>query len=222
MFRLTRQQAREIDRLAVERYRIPSMLLMENAARAAADMAWEMLGRGPAGPVVILCGGGNNGGDGLATARHLHIRGVSVTIALTTDPAEYKGDARINWEIIQAMDIQTIPADPQHLEQVVPLLIVDAVFGTGLTRPPRDPFPALAQAVAAAGVPVLAIDLPSGLDCDTGLPLGSVITATRTITFAGEKAGFANPDSRRYTGQVTVADIGCPVDETTKREDMKT
>jgi NAD(P)H-hydrate epimerase len=222
MPRLTRQQAREIDRLAVERYRIPSILLMENAARAAADVAWEMLAH-RTGPVVILCGGGNNGGDGLAAARHLHLRGISVTIALTTDPAKYKGDARINWEITQAMEIQTMPADPYRLEQAAPLLIVDAVFGTGLTRPPRDPFPDIARAVAAGGAPVLAIDLPSGLDCDTGLPLGSVIAATRTVTFAGEKAGFANPDSRRYTGEVTVADIGCPIEtEDMKREDIKT
>jgi NAD(P)H-hydrate epimerase len=214
MLRLSREQAREIDRRAVERYRIPSILLMENAARGTADVACTMLGSPQHAPVLILCGGGNNGGDGLAVARHLHLRGAQVMIALTTDPSKYKGDARINWEIAQAMEIKTEPAEPDRIERAGAHLIIDAVFGTGLTQPPRDPFPDIAHAVAASGSPVLAIDLPSGLDCDSGVPLGdAIITASQTITFAAEKAGFANPASRQYTGPVTVADIGCPVRE---------
>jgi NAD(P)H-hydrate epimerase len=209
---VTRQQAREIDRLATEQYAIPSILLMENAARGAADVAWKMLNANRNASVILLCGGGNNGGDGLAVARHLHIRGARVTIALTTDPAKYKGDAGINWKIAQAMKLPTEQADPSRLRHAVPQLIIDAIFGTGLTQPPRDPFPDIANAVAASGAPVLAIDLPSGLDCDTGLPLGTaVVTATQTVTFVAAKAGFANPASRQYTGQVNVADIGCPL-----------
>lgn len=212
MLRLTRDQARTIDRLSVERYKIPSILLMENAARSAAQVVGEMLEHNWSGQVIILCGGGNNGGDGLALARHLHNRGSEITIALTADPARYQGDARVNWDITQAMGIKTAPADPHRLENSTALLVVDAVFGTGLSQPPRDPFPALAAAIETRRLPVLAIDLPSGLDCDTGLPLGAVIRATRTITFVAEKAGFANPASRSYTGDVTVGDIGCPTD----------
>ncbi len=211
MLRLTRQQAREIDRQATERYRIPSILLMENAARAACDVAGEMLDHNWEGQVVILCGGGNNGGDGLALARHLHIRGTQVTIALATDPDKYRGDARINWDITQAMRIKTVAADPHRLEQSTALLIVDAIFGTGLTQPGRDPFGDIARAVSASGLPVLAIDVPSGLDCDSGEPLGVAISADRTITFVAEKAGFANPAAHEYTGQIIVGDIGCPV-----------
>ena len=89
-------------------------------------------------------------------------------------------------------------------------LIVDAVFGTGLDRPPRDPFPSVATRIDEIGVPVLAVDVPSGLDCDTGQPLGVCIAASRTVTFVGEKVGFAAEAAGQYLGTVTVADIGCP------------
>src|SRR3974390_39076 len=96
MIRLTRAQVREIDRRAIEEYHIPGIVLMENAARAATDVAWEMLGKKDA-PVLVVCGGGNNGGDGLTVARHLHIRGCAVEIFLAIDPVKYSGDALTNW-----------------------------------------------------------------------------------------------------------------------------
>jgi NAD(P)H-hydrate epimerase len=207
MRRLTREQVRAIDRLSVERYGIPSIVLMENAARAVADVAWDMLGNGPA-PVVVLCGGGNNGGDGLAAARHLHNRGADVTVGLLTDPGKYKGDALINWNVVRAM---RLPARPYELATLDgPALIIDAIFGTGLDKPPREPFGAVATAVNGSGVPVLAVDLPSGLDCETGTPPGACIRATRTVTFVAEKVGFTTEEARRWLGVVTVGDIGCP------------
>ncbi len=87
---------------------------------------------------------------------------------------------------------------------------MDAVFGTGLDRPPREPFAAVAEAVDEVGLPVLAVDVPSGLDCDTGEPLGACMAASRTVTFVAEKVGFANPSAAQYLGRVTVGDIGCP------------
>jgi NAD(P)H-hydrate epimerase len=207
---LTRAQVREVDRRSIEQYHIPGVVLMENAARAAADVACEMLGDPRDARVLILCGGGNNGGDGLAVARHLHNRGAKITIALATDPARYKGEALINWRIVSAMKLPTQPAEPDLIRAAYAALIVDAIFGTGLSEPPRQPFGQIADAVNGAGKPVLAIDIPSGLDCDTGLPLGACIIATRTVTFVAEKAGFANPQARRFLGKITVADIGCP------------
>ncbi len=207
MRRLTREQVRSIDRLAVERYGIPSIVLMENAARAAADVAWEMLG-GRSGPVLTLCGGGNNGGDGLAIARHLHNRGCDVTVGLLVDPAKYKGDALTNWNIVKAMGLAARPHEPDQLKG--PQLIVDAIFGTGLDRAPREPFASVAAAVSGGGAPVLAIDVPSGLDCETGTPPGACIRATRTITFVAEKVGFASADAAQWLGRVTVGEIGCP------------
>lgn len=210
MVRLTRAQVREVDRLAVERYHVPAVVLMENASLAVADAACEMLEGNCAAEILILCGGGNNGGDGLAAARHLHNRGASVSIAFAADPGKYRNEARINWQVVRAMGLETRPADPDGIERSRALLIIDAIFGTGLAEPPREPFADLAAAVARSRIPVLAVDLPSGLDCDTGEPLGPCITATRTVTFVAEKAGFANPDSRRFTGEITVGDIGCP------------
>lgn len=214
MLRLTRDQVRQIDRLAIEQYHIPGVVLMENAARAVVDVACEMLG--PAvvqiagGKVLILCGGGNNGGDGLAVARHLHNRGFEILIGLACDPTKYRDEALANWRIVQAMALPTAPATADLVRSARPILLIDAIFGTGLTAAPRDPFAAIADAVNASGVPVLAVDIPSGLDADTGLPLGPGIRANRTVTFVAEKAGFASPAARPFLGLVTVADIGCP------------
>jgi NAD(P)H-hydrate epimerase len=211
MIRLTRQQVRQIDRLAVDRYHIPGEVLMENAAIAAANAATSMVGPSKNGEILILCGGGNNGGDGLAIARHLHNRRFGVKIFLTADPAKYTGEARINWQIIQAMNLPVTQPEPEMIARERPILIIDAIFGTGLTQEPRKPFGQIVAAAGQIGAMILAIDIPSGLDCDTGLPLGSAcIRAQRTITFVAEKTGFANPQARQYLGEVIVGDIGCP------------
>jgi NAD(P)H-hydrate epimerase len=211
MLRLTRAQVREVDRLAIEKYLIPGIVLMENAAHAVADAACEMLGGDCIGEILILCGGGNNGGDGLAVARHLHNRGSDVTIALTVDPEKYRGDALINFRIAREMRLEMIRAEPTAIATTSAVLIIDAIFGTGLEKPPREPFPQIVEAVRHSRVPVLAIDLPSGVDCDTGECLvAACIEAARTVTFVAEKAGFANPEAARYLGQVTIGDIGAP------------
>jgi NAD(P)H-hydrate epimerase len=209
MVRLTRAQVREIDRRATDEYHIPSIVLMENAARAAADVAFNMLDPTRKHPITIVCGGGNNGGDGLTMARHLHNRGADVLIVLAAAPERFTGDALTNFEIARAMGItwwkSEIPSWP--LEKGI---IVDAILGTGLTEPPR---PAAARAIKrinAADQPVLAVDVPSGLDCDTGQPLGPCVKATITITFVAEKVGFANPEARDYLGEVIIGDIGAP------------
>lgn len=197
----------------MERYGIPGIVLMENASREVADAARRMLpAPAPATPVLILCGGGNNGGDGLAAARHLHNRGIPVQLGLTVDPTTYHGDALINWHIVDAMRLPCQAASPQFVASRRWSLVIDAIFGTGLTQPPREPFPLLAAAINQTGSPVLAVDLPSGLDCDTGEPLGACIHAAATITMAAAKLGFANPASKAWTGEVSVGDIGCPAE----------
>jgi len=210
MIRLTRAQVREIDRRSIEEYHIPGVVLMENAARAVADAAHNMLLHSKRKSILILCGGGNNGGDGLAAARHLHNAGFDVHISLTTDPARYQNEALANWQIMQAMRLPAAAADPKLIESTEAALIIDAIFGTGLTSPPRPPFDQLVAAIERSGIPVLAVDIPSGLDCDTGKPLGSCVQATRTITFVAEKVGFAAAEAEPYLGQVEVAGIGCP------------
>ncbi len=208
--RLTRAQVREIDRRAVADYGIPSIVLMENAARGAADVAMEMLAGVTEPEVQIVCGGGNNGGDGLAIARHLHNRGVYVEISRAwTKPLT--GDSAINLQIVEAMKIPIYPCEDAE-DAIYPTdLWIDALFGTGLTRPIDGDLSILVNSILnGSNKPILAIDLPSGLDCDTGLPLGPCVRATRTVTFVADKAGFANPASREFTGEITVADIGVP------------
>lgn len=213
MLRLTRQQVRDIDRISIEEFHVPGIVLMENAARNLADVACQMLNDDCLGEVVIVCGGGNNGGDGLALARHLHNRGADVSILLTADPAKYKGEAKINFDIVQAMKLPITGADPPTIEVRRPLLLVDAIFGTGLIKPPRDPFASLVRAIQETGAPVLSVDIPSGLDADTGIPLGpAAVHARRTVTFVAEKTGFASPHAAEYLGEVIVAEIGCPAE----------
>jgi NAD(P)H-hydrate epimerase len=213
MIYLTRAQVREIDRRAIEGFHIPGIVLMENAARAAAEVACDMLDGECVGEVLVLCGGGNNGGDGLAVARHMHNRGADVSLALTIDPAKYTGDALINWKIVSAMKMEWKPAVAEKIAGTSSLLIVDAIFGTGLEKAPRPPFEEIVAAVERSGRPVLAIDLPSGLDCDTGKPLGAAcMRATRTITFVAQKVGFAQASAKAFLGEVTVGSIGCPIE----------
>jgi len=207
MLALSRKQVREVDRLSIEKYHIPGIVLMENAARGTTAVAMEMLGAAPNQIILILCGGGNNGGDGLAVARHLHNQSHQILIGLCTDPQKYHGDALINWQITQAMHIR---ASDFKAASARCALIIDAIFGTGLTETPRSPFETIVDLVERSKTPVLSIDIPSGLDCDTGQPIGPCIRATRTVTFVARKIGFNNPHSRPFTGDVTVADIGCP------------
>lgn len=236
----SREGVRRVDRAAVEQYAIPTILLMENAAWAIAEIAEEMFGGGPAlragsmlegalvlsgghaGSVPIFCGPGNNGGDGFAAARKLHNLGRRVTIVLCADRAKIAGDARINLSIAErlALEIVEWPGEREALESAAgaqpPALIIDALLGTGQTRPaapPMDSAVAWINERRAAGTPVLAVDIPTGLDCDSGEPLGGpVIRATSTITLAGMKKGFLNPRSREFTGEVSVGDIGVPTE----------
>lgn len=202
---------REVDRLAFEEYHVPGIVLMENAARAVTDVVTRVLERNRDSNVMIMCGGGNNGGDGLAIARQLHNRCFDISIALFADPSRYQGDALTNWHIVRAMRLPVLPLNYAEVTEFGSAgVIVDAIFGTGLTQPPREPFREIVHAVTNSGADVVAVDVPSGLDCDTGEPLGPCIRAAHTVTFVAEKVGFLNPRAQPYLGEVTVADIGCP------------
>lgn len=182
---------------------------MENAARGATEIALKMLGS--AKRVTIVCGGGNNGGDGLAIARHLHIAGSEIVIVESWDN-EPHGDAATNFDIVSAMKLRTIPAHDaaEYLNRESSDLVIDALFGTGLKKPIEGDQAQLVELMNACGVPILAIDLPSGLDCDSGRPLGACVKAAHTVTFVAEKAGFGYPPSRQFTGEISVCEIGAP------------
>jgi NAD(P)H-hydrate epimerase len=189
---------------------MPSIVLMENASRALQSAARRMLDEiaAPRGPVLILCGSGNNGGDGWALARHLHNDGVEVTVAPLGEP-DAEGDAGINCRICRAMGITEIGLD-QLERQPEPALIVDALLGTGLTRTVKGRAADIIAWINDQEKPVLAVDVPSGLDCDTGRPLGIAVKAAVTVSFVGSKPGFYELPAQKHVGEVVIGDIGVP------------
>ncbi|MDP7029378.1 MAG: NAD(P)H-hydrate epimerase [Phycisphaerales bacterium] len=201
---LDRAAARALDAAATGTYGIPGIVLMENAAVGASEIAMGMIPSG--GSVAIACGPGANGGDGWAMARHLHNAGYGVDI-ITLTPAVGSPAAAVNASIAAAMQIPMSPS-LEPLERAD--LIIDAVFGTGLDRELTGPLLAAVEAINAARGGVLAVDIPSGLDADTGMPRGLVVRADQTATFACWKAGFLEMESLRWTGDIHCIDIGAP------------
>jgi len=202
-----RESSRAVDRAAVEQYGMPGIVLMENAARALAASALDMLG-GESSRVLIVCGGGNNGGDGYALARHLHNAGADVTLCAVGEPKD-GSDAAVNAGICGAMGLPRLGPDDLHAAVNADLL-VDALFGTGLDRAIEGPAADLVDWMNTHGAPTLAVDTPSGLDCDTGRPYQPCIRAARTVSFLGWKQGFLAEGAEEFTGAVDVGDIGCP------------
>ena len=209
---LTREQARAFDKHAIDQLGIPSAVLMENAGRGTAQV---LLALGIHGPVVIACGKGNNGGDGLVIARHLANAGVDTLTLLFARPEDLSGDAALQWSIVQKMQLPTEvwPLDNLDEAQLTAAFaraewIVDALFGTGLTGPVRPPFDRIITLINASPARVLAVDIPSGLDADTGEPQGATIRAEHTVTFVAPKLGYLNPTAVPWLGRVSVVDIG--------------
>lgn len=211
---LTRQQVRALDRRAIAEFGMTGAVLMENAGRGAADVLMRL---GVHGGVVICCGKGNNGGDGFVIARHLDNQRVPTRLLLFADPAELVGEAAANYQIavksgltIDSHRGPTIPRD--EIRQVLASAewVVDALFGTGLSGPVRAPFDQVIDAVNACPAKILAVDIPSGLDCDRGEPLGPTIKAHHTVTFVAPKRGFIHPAALDSLGRVHVVDIGAP------------
>jgi len=210
---LDRRLARELDRRATEELGIPSIVLMENAGRGAADVLCRL---GINGQVLVCCGRGNNGGDGFVMARHLDLRGYPVKVALWADPATLTGDADINYHILVRagipLEVYWDVEDCKRLAEECSrsAWVVDALLGTGSAGKPRPPIDRAIETINTSGVPVLALDLPSGLDCDTGEPAVPTIRASHTCTFAAVKRGFLAPAAKEYLGEVHVVDIGIP------------
>jgi NAD(P)H-hydrate epimerase len=210
---LSREQVRNVDRQAIDAYGLSGLVLMENAGRGCADLLCRL---GISGKVVIFCGRGNNGGDGFVIARHLDLRGKEVQVLLWGEPKSLTGDAATNFEVLQKSGVSihslggTTPAG-----EVAPHLagadwIVDALMGTGSQGPPRAPLDAVIDLLNLADARKLAVDLPSGLDADTGAAAQPTFRADHTATFVAPKLGFLAASARAYLGLVHVLDIGAP------------
>jgi NAD(P)H-hydrate epimerase len=222
---LSRAEVRGIDASAAGEVGLPTVVLMENAGRGAAEVLLRCLAADEIscqddGPprILILCGPGNNGGDGGVVARHLDLRGLHVRVVWFADPAQLRGDAAVQWSILERSGVDQMawpvdPAtDPARLDALLAAAdwVVDALLGTGLARPVEGTLLHAIEAINGSGKPVLALDLPSGLDADQGVPLGVAVRATATATFVAPKLGFNAPGAQSYTGAVTVVDIGAP------------
>jgi NAD(P)H-hydrate epimerase len=208
---MTRDQVRRFDSWAINTLGISGAVLMENAGRSCAELIREKLSGIDKPKVVIFCGTGNNGGDGYVIARHLLNYGFSVVVVICGDREKIKGDAKINFDILQKLEVKVDQLDPDRIEALSADadMLVDALFGTGLRGRLRDEYICLIESLNGLNKPILAVDIPSGLDCDTGDVLGAAIKADHTVTFVAAKQGFAGSKKvSGYTGEIYVASIG--------------
>lgn len=198
---------RALDSRATEEFGIPSLLLMENAGLGIAELAASEIS---SGKIVVVAGKGNNGGDGFVAARHLHNRGFAVHILLLSDPKMLQGDATLNFDIVSRMKIpcETFNDAKEHLGEAS--LIIDAIFGIGLKKPLEGPYADAVNVINESRKPVLAIDVPSGIDADTGDVRGAAIKATVTGTLGLPKNGLFRGAGALHAGKIAVVDIGLP------------
>ncbi len=218
MIRLDTEQMKRLDKKAQDEYGIPGLILMENAGLRASEIAYKLLKKRKKKSVFIFCGPGNNGGDGFVVARHLLNHNVKVRVFLLSTSAKIKGDALVNYRILEKMGAQIIalPRVPYLRNASVALskagLIIDAIFGIGLNKVIEGFIEEVISQINRANVPVLSLDVPSGLCANTGKVLGCCIAAHTTVTFGAAKKGFYKADGPQKVGKLIVADISLPRD----------
>ncbi len=205
-----------IDKVAIKDFGIPGVILMENAGLRVVEIITKELGDPAGKKVLIFAGKGNNGGDGFVVARHLHNRGAEVKVFLAGEQEQVTGDARVNLDIWQKMGQKIFPVIKDSDINLVRLalmnadLVVDALYGTGFKGTVKNPMATIIEAVNASGIPVVAVDIPSGLEADTGKANGPCFCARHTVTFGLPKIGLVLPSARPFVGFLHVVDISIP------------
>ena len=213
---ITRDEARAFDFHAINVIGIPGIVLMENAGRSCAELIKEKLKDIAHPKVSIFCGTGNNGGDGYVIARHLRNAGFNVTVIICGDKDKIKGDAKTNLDILLALNqpVEQVNPDSNSTVQLIEKygsnadMVVDCLLGTGLSDTVKAGYKRIIETINTVKCPVLAVDIPSGLDCDSGMPLGAAVKADYTITFIALKKGFISEQASIYTGETYIASIG--------------
>ncbi len=213
-----RDVMRELDRKAIEDYGIPGLLLMENAGRNVAEETMLELETRSGNTVAVICGKGNNGGDGFVIARHLYNFGYEVHVFLLAKVNDVIGDndAGVNLKILRNMNVvvNEVLDDNSSNMMLTQLsscsLVIDAIFGTGLKGELMEPSLSIVKKINELKVDVISVDIPSGLDCDKGTVLGECIKAFKTVTFALPKKGFFVGQGPHYVGELVVTDISIP------------
>jgi len=214
---LGRREVRNIDSFAINRLAVPGVVLMENAGKNTAQVIDDFLCGSAGRRIAVVAGSGNNAGDGFVVARHLAIRGGRVVTFLISLPEKLTGDARINYDILKNLKLPVEVMDEKTLHALAGRLagfdlVVDAVGGTGIRGALAGAQKSAVEQINLSRKTVVAIDIPTGLDCDTGLADGPAVKADLTVTFVARKKGFSAGKAEQYTGKVIVADIGIPLD----------
>lgn len=208
---VTGEQMRTIDKYAIEKIGIPSIVLMENAARKVAEVCIRVLKDKVKPKAMIFAGKGNNGGDGFAVARLLYNEGIQVEVILIGNSEDIKGDAKVNYDIIKNLGINVngvYSLIDKRLESVD--IIIDAIYGTGLKGNIRQPAKDLIDTINNSGKYIVSVDIPSGISADTGEVLGCGIKANETVTFCMAKIGIIVYPGANYSGKISVVDISIP------------
>jgi len=237
---LTVKEINKVDHLASEKYGIPSLILMENAGRSVALETIKflrLLNHSITNSLIaVFCGGGKNGGDGFVSARYLYNYGYKIKVYLLKNPAQISGDILTNFTILKKIRIKTKIVSPNILPNLSLELksancIIDAIFGTGAKGKIENIYAQVIRLINQTNKPIISVDIPSGLDANTGFPLpctravqglgeprkdfslrGECIKARVTVTMGYPKKGFLNPEAKKFLGKVVVADIGYPRD----------
>jgi len=216
---LTSDEMREADREAIDGFGIDVLSLMENAGSAVANLTRTLLGGNVVGKEIgILAGKGNNGGDGLVAARHLHNWGADVGIVLT----ESESIGPVPAKQLAAVEKAGVPVHPAKWSLVGFDLLIDSLLGYNSKGDPREPVRGMILNANASGIPILAVDIPSGLDPTSGDPNDPCVRARATLALGFPKTGFLNPRSRSYVGQAYIADVSLPLEVYARYSQSKT
>lgn len=212
---VTAEEMREIDRLTIEDAGIPGLVLMENAGRRTAEVVMDVLEELEEGPAVVVCGHGNNGGDGFVVARYLHNNGVDVHCVLVSPRDRVEGDALRQLDIVDTLGVPVYEAHEEWGEEAelvldIAAVVVDAVLGTGLQDAVRGSAAEAIMRINGAEGYIVAVDLPSGLSADTGQVMGAAVVADVTVTFGLPKRGLVIHPGLEHAGELVLADISIP------------
>lgn len=215
MYIATVQEMNNIDRRTRDEYGIPTLLLMENAASAITHIAEQTLGTVKGKRISVICSKGNNGGDGLASARQLHNRGAEVSIYLMSDAAAFTGEPAANLQIALKMGVEVSEKGKYEITRLRSALnhshlIIDAIIGTGLSSTVKDEYKEVIELINASGRPVVSVDIPTGVNSDTGEIMGAAVRAAATVTFAIPKRGHYLHPGCVNAGTLHIADISIP------------
>jgi ADP-dependent NAD(P)H-hydrate dehydratase / NAD(P)H-hydrate epimerase len=207
---LSPNRMKQYDQFAINTWGIPGPVLMENAGRSTYRLVKEEYLQ-PGMAVAVVCGRGNNGGDGFVIARYALRDGFRTTVFLLCDPSDLKGDALLNMELFRSLPGDIVVVPPNRLDTIKGFdVVVDAIFGTGLTKEARGLEREAIDAINACGKTIIAVDIPSGLEGEKAIPLGAAVKATHTYTYGYAKLGQIMYPGAEYTGRLTVIDISLP------------